>query len=97
VALGPGLARLPREYIITVPAIWTHGAQELTRECAQKAGMGEGDKIEIISEPEAASIYAIQTMENLGLEKNDTFVLCDAGGGYDITRRRLISVPSLLT
>ena len=67
-----------REYIITVPAIWTDRAQARTRICAVKAGMGD---LQIISEPEAAGIFAINTMPNIGLEVGDTFVLCDAGGG----------------
>lgn len=35
------LRRTPREYIITVPAVWTEVARELTADCAVDAGMGE--------------------------------------------------------
>jgi len=68
----------PREYIITVPAIWTDRAQYITRICAEQAGMGH---LQIISEPEAAGIFALDTMTNIGLNVGDTFVVCDAGGG----------------
>lgn len=53
-------------------------AQATTRHCAEKAGMGN---MQIITEPEAAGIYALKNMR-LGLKEDDTFVLCDAGGGY---------------
>lgn len=67
------------EYIITVPAIWSDAAQNRTRVCARRAGMGEN--VRIISEPEAAVIYTIDAMSPRTLEVGDTFVLCDAGGG----------------
>lgn len=78
---GEVLRTTPREYIITVPAVWSDKAQYDTRVCAERAGMGGRGDIQIISEPEAAGIYALNTMRNLGLHENDTFVLCDAGGG----------------
>lgn len=71
----------PREYIITVPAIWTDRAQYRTRVCAERAGMGDRNELQIISEPEAAGIFALDTMPNIGLNVGETFVVCDAGGG----------------
>jgi molecular chaperone DnaK (HSP70) len=67
------------EYIITVPALWSDTAQAKTRSCAEKAGMGKG--LQIISEPEAAAIYALHVMDPHSIKVGDTFVLCDAGGG----------------
>ncbi len=72
----------PREYIITVPAIWSDRAQYRTRLCAHKAGMGDREKIQVISKPEAAGIYALGSMLHIGLTLSDTFVVCTAGGGY---------------
>ncbi|TVY51455.1 Heat shock 70 kDa protein 12A [Lachnellula cervina] len=71
----------PREYIITVPAIWQDKSKDTTLVCAEKAGMGPRNKIQVVAEPEAAGIYALQSMENIDLKVNDTFVICDAGGG----------------
>lgn len=74
-----------REYIITVPAVWTEKARDLTAKCAVNAGMGPEDKLHIVSEPEAAAMYAISKFREINtgeLEVGDTFVLCDAGGGY---------------
>ena len=76
------IRNIPIKYIITVPAVWSPMAQAKTRSCAESAGMGRGDSLHIVSEPEAAAIYALDTMP--GLEVGDTFVVCDAGGGYDI-------------
>lgn len=47
--------------VLTVPAIWDHAAQELTREAARKAGIqkkrnGLTTTLDIISEPEAAAL-----------------------------------------
>lgn len=68
-------------YIITVPAVWSAMAQAKTRQCAEAAGMGRGESLYIISEPEAAAMYALDAMSPHDLEKGDTFVVCDAGGG----------------
>ncbi|KAF2445472.1 putative Hsp70 family chaperone [Karstenula rhodostoma CBS 690.94] len=73
------VAQCPRDYIITVPALWDHAEQEKTRLCAERADMGEGSQLQIIPEPEAACIYAIQEM--IWMNEGDTFVICDAGGG----------------
>ena len=66
---------------ITVPTVWTEAAQDKTRACAEKAGMGAGSALHIISEPEAAIIHALSVMDHLDIQVGDTFVLCDAGGG----------------
>lgn len=78
------LQRNPVSYIITVPAVWSAMAQAKTKECAEAAGMGRGESLYIISEPEAAAMYALDAMSPHDLEEGDTFVVCDAGGGYDI-------------
>jgi len=47
--------------VLTVPAIWDHAAQDLTRKAANKAGIlatrnGKRTTLEMISEPEAAAL-----------------------------------------
>lgn len=78
------LRRTPIEYVITVPAVWKEKARDLTAKCAVDAGMGSEGKLHIVSEPEAAAIYAISKFKEINtgaLAIGDTFVLCDAGGG----------------
>lgn len=53
------LTSTPIEFIITTPAVWSDLAQAKTRSCAEKAGMGSGSALHIISEPEAAAMYAL--------------------------------------
>lgn len=53
------LTSTPIEFIITTPAVWSDLAQAKTRSCAEKAGMGTGSALHIISEPEAAAMYAL--------------------------------------
>lgn len=67
--------------VLTIPAIWDHQAQEMTRAAARKAGMmnRHNTKLELVSEPEAAARYVFG--ENLSLKVGDAFVVCDAGGG----------------
>jgi molecular chaperone DnaK (HSP70) len=74
--------RVDREYIITIPAVWTDAAKDKTRSCAERAGLGAGDSLHVITEPEAAALYQlVHAVPALNLEVGDTFVLCDAGGG----------------
>ena len=71
----------PIEYIITVPAVWPDKSKNTTLACAIQAGMARTGDIQIVAEPEAAGIYALERMQNIDLKVNDTFVVCDAGGG----------------
>lgn len=75
------LTSTPIEFVITVPAVWSDRAQASTRRCAEQAGMGTGSSLHIISEPEAAAMYALDAMDPHNIKVGDTFVLCDAGGG----------------
>ena len=56
--------------------------------------MGQGERLQIISEPEAAATYALDALDPHDLKVDDTFVLCDAGGGtvdlisYTVTELR---------
>lgn len=76
------LKRIDREYIITIPAVWSDQAKSRTRICAEKAGLGSGDSLHVITEPEAAALYQlVHHIPDLDLKIGDTFVLCDAGGG----------------
>ena len=43
--------------------------------------MGAGAALHIISEPEAAALYALTALDPHGIKIGDTFMLCDAGGG----------------
>lgn len=71
----------PIEFVITTPAVWSDGAQASTRRCAEQAGMGTGSSLHVITEPEAAAMYALDAMDPHNIKVGDTFVLCDAGGG----------------
>lgn len=75
------LSKTPIQYVLTVPAVWSEGAQAKTRACAEKAGMGHGAALELISEPEAAALFALKTMRHAGWKLMDTFTVIDAGGG----------------
>ena len=67
-------------YVITVPAIWSDDAKNLTRLAATRAGI-PGDKLNLITEPEAAALYCATMCEEVDLKQGDRFLVCDAGGG----------------
>ncbi|KID59176.1 Hsp70 family protein, partial [Metarhizium hybridum] len=60
-----------KKFVLTVPAVWSDKAKDLTLRAARNAGISP---VSMITEPEAASLY---TMYSNG----DIIVICDAGGG----------------
>ena len=67
-------------YVITVPAIWSDKAKELTRQAAVTAGIPR-NKLILITEPEAAALFCVTLCKQVDLRKGDQFLICDAGGG----------------
>jgi len=81
--LPASAAQSPREYILTVPAVWSPKAREDTLTYAQNAGMGPKDRIHMITEPEAAALYDLNDrVRARNLNPGDVFIVCDAGGGF---------------
>ncbi|KAK8068095.1 hsp70 protein [Apiospora saccharicola] len=66
-----------RDVVLTVPAVWSDKAKDLTLQAATKAGLGPAL---MIKEPEAAAIYTLSE-QTLAIHKDDIYVVCDAGGG----------------
>ncbi|KAL6356677.1 hypothetical protein LRP88_10282 [Fusarium phalaenopsidis] len=73
----------PLEFVVTVPAIWSDLAKDKTkRACEQASGISASKQpVHLISEPEAAAIYALHGLDPHGLKVGDTIVVVDAGGG----------------
>jgi molecular chaperone DnaK (HSP70) len=69
------------DFVLTVPAVWSDAAKNATLQAAEKAGMGHRHELKLISEPEAAAVYTLKTIQPSGLKIGDNFVVCDAGGG----------------
>jgi molecular chaperone DnaK (HSP70) len=67
-------------YVITVPAIWSDKAKELTRKAAINAGI-KSEALTLITEPEAAALYCATLCNEVDLGPGDRFLICDAGGG----------------
>ena len=72
----------PKEYIITVPAWWSDQARASIFSCFIEAGMGSPSTLHIVSESEAAAVYALMSIDTHGLQVRDSFIVCDAGGEY---------------
>src|SRR5436190_8216032 len=77
-------------YIVTVPAIWTDKAKDLTRRAASQAvGVPFTDNsLILISEPEAAALYCSSMCQKVDLKAGDRFLVCDAGGGTVVNPRQ---------
>lgn len=73
----------PLEFVVTVPAIWSDLAKDKTKKaCEQASGISASKQpVHLISEPEAAAIYALHGLDPHGLKVGDTIVVVDAGGG----------------
>ncbi|KAK4238359.1 chaperone protein DnaK [Achaetomium macrosporum] len=82
--LGEGVVTsTPLEFVVTVPAIWSDLAKDKMRQACQRATAlsAPNAPIDLVSEPEAAAIYALHGFDQHGLDVGDSFVVCDAGGG----------------
>jgi hypothetical protein len=78
-AHGPTwLARQKLSYVLTVPAIWTGKAKDLTKQAALRAGI---PKVTFVTEPEAAALYCAAICRDVDLSVGERFLVCDAGGG----------------
>ncbi|KAJ5339952.1 hypothetical protein N7452_006680 [Penicillium brevicompactum] len=92
---GTALEAMDLQYVLTVPAVWSDKAKDSTRQAAYAAGI-DFAKLTLLSEPEAAAVYAIRTMEKDLATKGDCFVVCDAGGGtVDIITYRVKEVAPM--
>ncbi|RPB14079.1 actin-like ATPase domain-containing protein [Morchella conica CCBAS932] len=72
----------PIDYILTVPAIWSDNAKELTLQAAETAGFGDRTTLQLVSEPDAAAAWTLlRDLKSNFLQINDAFVIVDCGGG----------------
>jgi molecular chaperone DnaK (HSP70) len=84
------------DWVITTPAVWSMKAKDDTLRCAEKAGMGTGRSITLVSEPEAAAAYAFSVIEPMTLKAGNNIVVCDAGGGtVDLITYRILDLAPL--
>jgi molecular chaperone DnaK (HSP70) len=53
------------EYVLTVPAVWSDKARQMTMEAAVRAGLGVGGErlLRLITEPEGAAEYALRSIQ----------------------------------
>ncbi|KAG8627117.1 hypothetical protein KVT40_004600 [Elsinoe batatas] len=78
------VGRTKIEHVFTVPAIWSDVVKDATLQAVKLAGLG--DDIQMVSEPEAAAVYALTAMGVHELKVGDAWIVCDAGGGtVDLT------------
>lgn len=85
------------DWVITTPAVWSQRAKDDTLQCAEKAGMGKGLGVKLVSEPEAAAAYAVKSLQPSTLQPGNNIVICDAGGGtVDLITYRITNLSPLI-
>lgn len=62
------------EFILTCPAVWSDRSKNATLQAAEGTGMAKSCKIRLISEPEAAALYTLKTIQPKNL-KVDFFIV----------------------
>uniref|UniRef100_A0A1B6GZM7 Heat shock 70 kDa protein 12A n=1 Tax=Cuerna arida TaxID=1464854 RepID=A0A1B6GZM7_9HEMI len=102
---GGGATQENVRWVVTVPAIWSHGAKQLIREAVYKAEMCSRDNPEaliIALEPEAAAVWCknlrFDQLDGRHMSKDqyqqssqgNCYVIVDCGGGtVDVTVHKL--------
>ncbi|TVY77003.1 Heat shock 70 kDa protein 12A [Fusarium oxysporum f. sp. cubense] len=97
--LGSGLVdSTPLQFVITAPAIWSDLAKEKTKKACEQAMISVSEHhVHLVSEPEAAAIYALHDLDMNGLDAGDTIVVVDAGGGtVDLISYTILSTKPIL-
>src|SRR5690242_10742474 len=82
--LGDAVARnMPLEFVVTMTAIRSELVNDRTRiACKMVFGLSESHcPGHLVSEPEAAAIYALHGLDHHGLQVDDIKVVVEAGGG----------------
>ncbi|KAF5636368.1 UVSB PI-3 kinase [Fusarium tjaetaba] len=100
--LSPSVVKsTPMDFVVTVPAIWSPKAKQSTEQAAAMAGFCGNQRIQLISEPEAAALYTLKTLSPSTLQVGRKFVVCDAGGGtvdlisYQVTKIGRVEVKEV--
>lgn len=98
------------EFLLTVPAVWSDKARQMTLEAAVRAGLGStqaggdnangsgggGGGLRLMTEPEAAAEYALRSIRPNSMKVGDCFTVCDAGGGtVDLISLKITSLVPL--
>ncbi|KAK1831182.1 hypothetical protein QBC39DRAFT_372068 [Podospora conica] len=87
------LDNFEKRFVLTVPAVWSDKAKNMTLEAAKRAGISH---VEMITEPEAAALLTLDTAKSKGLKVGDAVVICDAGGGtVDLVAYEIVSINPL--
>lgn len=92
----------PITLVITFPAVWSDAAKDKTMDSVNKAGFNKAElpklkKILTVTEPEAASLFTLKSLQgSLMLDQltvGDAFIVCDMGGGtVDLISYRITGV-----
>ncbi|KAI3061041.1 hypothetical protein CBS147353_10098 [Aspergillus niger] len=87
------LTSIEKQLVLSVPAVWSDKAKDITLRAARNAGL---NPIELIKEPEAAALFTLNYMNQRGLDKGDAITICDAGGGtVDLVSYEILNINPL--
>jgi hypothetical protein len=84
---------LDKQFVLSVPAVWSEKAKDTTLRAARNAGISP---IELIKEPEAAALFTLHQVKDQGLQVGDAITICDAGGGtVDLVSYEIMNLQPL--
>ncbi|KAF1812121.1 hypothetical protein P152DRAFT_449898 [Eremomyces bilateralis CBS 781.70] len=69
---------IEKEYVLSVPGIWSEKAQNNTLMAATNAGIYP---VRLVKELETAALYTIHSQKSIGLVAGDVIIDCDCDGG----------------
>lgn len=86
--------------MLTVPAVWSDKARQMTMEAAMRAGLGLGSGtgaedgegmglLKLITEPEGAAEYALRSIQPNSMKVGYYFYISLAEGGVTLVRVRV--------
>ncbi|KAF0385583.1 actin-like ATPase domain-containing protein [Gigaspora margarita] len=80
-------------FVLCVPAEWGPHTKAIMRDCAYEAELlneSIESHLEFTTEPEAAALHCLSSIQEHGLTVGDTFLVVDCGGGtVDLTMRTI--------
>ena len=84
------------QFVLTVPASWSDAAKYSILNAADKSGLGSRRELQLITEPEAAALHALNSTGSELQNAGDTFIVCDAGGAsVDVVAYRIKQICPL--
>lgn len=87
------VSSIKKQWVLTIPALWSDLAKSNTREAARRAGIWP---VKLVKEPESAGLYNIYHYQRQGSTVGDAITILDIGGGTtDMVSYEIVNIDPL--